>query len=210
MLEEVRARAQTYFDADIAPAHDWYHVERVAALATTLAEEYEVDETVLFAATWLHDIGRAREDRGEIEDHAEWGAREAGEILADGLGARAETVGAVQHCIRAHRFSNDVEPRTREAELLSDADNLDALGAVGIARCFAYGGELGQTLHDPDLPPEADDSTAGATQFNHFHKKILRLPDRMYTEAGRELAEERRAFVVEFLDRFEREVGGEV
>jgi len=64
-------------------------------------------------------------------------------------------------------------------------------------------------MHDPDLPPEADDTAAGATQFNHFHKKILTLPDRMYTDAGREIAEERRAFVVDFLDRFEREVAGD-
>ena len=224
MRDEVRARAETYFDQvssnaerrgsserssdGVSPSHDWHHVERVARLAETLAAEYDVDEDVLFAAVWLHDVGRPKEDRGEIDDHAEWGAEEAGDILAD-LGADAETIDAVQHCIRAHRFSNDVEPRTREAELLCDADNLDALGAVGVARCFSYGGEHGSPMHDPDLPPEADDTAAGATQFNHLHKKLLALPDRMYTEAGRRLAEERAAYVADFADRFEREVAGE-
>ena len=226
MRDEVRERARSYFGGvspnaerrgskdersesfGVSPAHDWQHVRRVARLAETLADEYDVNEQVLFAAVWLHDIGRAKEDRGEIDDHAGWGASEAAEVLSD-LGADPDIVGAVQHCIRAHRYSNDVEPETREAEVLSDADNLDALGAVGIARCFSYGGERGHRLHDPDLPPEADDTAAGATQFNHFHKKILRLPDRMYTEAGRDLAEERKAFVVEFLDRFEREVVGD-
>ncbi|NEU55320.1 HD domain-containing protein [Halorussus sp. MSC15.2] len=224
MRREVRERAETYFDSvsasessrgsserssdGVSPAHDWHHVERVARIAETLTEEYDADEDVLFAAVWLHDIGRAREDRGEIDDHAEWGAREAGEILRD-LGADAETVEAVQHCVRAHRYSNDVEPETREAEILSDADNLDALGAVGIARCFSYGGELGSPIHDPDLPPEADDSPVGETQFNHLHKKVLALPERMYTEAGREVAEERRAYVAEFAERFEREVAGD-
>ncbi|WP_134671140.1 HD domain-containing protein [Halorussus marinus] len=207
MLDEVRERARPYFQR-VAPAHDWHHVRRVARLTETLAGEYDVDETVLFAAVWLHDVGRGREDRGEIDDHAEWGAREAAGILSD-LGADSETVDAVAHCIRAHRYSNDVDPRTREAELLCDADNLDALGAVGVARCFTYGGELGQPIHDPELPPEADDTAAGATQFNHFHKKILSLPDRMYTDAGRALADERQAFVVAFLDRFEREVAGD-
>ncbi|WP_135805906.1 HD domain-containing protein [Halorussus marinus] len=207
MLDEVRERARPYFQR-VAPAHDWHHVRRVARLAETLAGEYDVDETVLFAAVWLHDVGRGREDRGEIDDHAEWGAREAAGILSD-LGADSETVDAVAHCIRAHRYSNDVDPRTREAELLCDADNLDALGAVGVARCFTYGGELGQPIHDPELPPEDDDTAAGATQFNHFHKKILTLPDRMYTDAGRALADERQAFVVAFLDRFEREVAGD-
>lgn len=97
----------------------------------------------------------------------------------------------------------------REAKVLSDADNLDALGAVGLARCFTYGGERGSPIHDPSLPPEADDSAAGATQFNHVHLKLLDLPGRMYTDAGRELAVERAAFVEEFVRRFEREVAGE-
>jgi len=213
MQDEVRERASTYFDG-ASPSHDWHHVQRVARLAETLVEEYEtsnsraVDEDVLFAAVWLHDVGRSKEDRGEIADHAEWGAAEAGRILSD-LGADEATIDAVQHCVRAHRYSNDVEPESLEAKLLSDADNLDALGAVGIARCFAYGGELGQPLHDPDLPPGEDDTPGGATQFNHFHEKILSLPDRMYTDAGRAIAEERREYVVSFLDRFEREVAGE-
>ncbi|WP_135823449.1 HD domain-containing protein [Halorussus ruber] len=208
MIDEVRERARTYFEG-VSPAHDWHHVRRVARLAETLAAEYDVDERVLFAGVWLHDIGRAREDRGEIEDHAEWGAVEAGEILRD-LDADSDTVAAVQHCIRAHRYSNDVEPESREAELLCDADNLDALGAVGVARCFCYGGELGSPMHDPDLPPEEDDSTAGRTQFNHLHKKLLALPDRMYTDAGREIAAERGDYVAAFAERFEREARGEV
>jgi uncharacterized protein len=213
MRDEVRERARTYFDV-VSPAHDWHHVRRVARLAETLADECaadgsDVDENVLFSAVWLHDVGRAKEDRGEIGDHAEWGAAEAGRILAD-LGADPETVEAVQHCIRAHRYSNDVEPETPEARILSDADNLDALGAVGIARVFSYGGELGQPIHDPDLPPEADDSAAGETQFNHVHEKILTLRERMYTDAGREMAEERHEYVAAFVERFEREARGEI
>jgi uncharacterized protein len=208
MRRQVRERARTYFDG-VSPAHDWQHVERVARLAETLAEESDVDDDVLFAAVWLHDIGRAREDRGEIDDHAEWGAVEAAQILAD-LGADPETVEAVQHCIRAHRYSNDVKPETREAEILSDADNIDALGATGIARLFSYGGELGQPIHDPDLSPDGDDSDGGATQLDHLHEKLLSLRDRMYTEAGRELAAERHAYVAEFAARFEREAAGEL
>ncbi|UPV75556.1 HD domain-containing protein [Halorussus limi] len=207
MRDEVRERAETYF-GDVSPSHDWQHVRRVARLAETLADEYDPDEDVLFAAVWLHDIGRAKEDRGEIEDHAEWGATEAADILRD-LGADDDTVEAVQHCIRAHRYSNDVEPETREAEILSDADNLDALGAVGVARTFVYGGELGQPMHDPDLPPEADDTETGETQFNHLHKKVLSLRDRMYTDAGREIAAARSEYVAEFAGRFEREVAGD-
>lgn len=210
MRDEVRDRARSYFEDVTSPAHDWHHVRRVARLAETLAGEVaaDVDETVLFASVWLHDVGRAKEDRGEIDDHAEWGAREAADVLA-ALDADPETIDAVQHCIRAHRYSNDVAPETTEAEILCDADNLDALGAVGIARCFAYGGELGQPIHAPDLPPEDDDSAAGATQFDHLHEKILRLRERMYTEAGRDLAEDRHEYVAEFAERLEREAAGE-
>ncbi|WP_327053271.1 HD domain-containing protein [Halomicrococcus gelatinilyticus] len=206
---DVRERAASYF-GDVAPAHDWQHVRRVAELAETLAAESDrdVDERTLLAAVWLHDVGRSREDRGEIDDHAAWGAAEAERILTD-LGATPDTVAAVQHCVRAHRYSNDVEPETVEAELLCDADNLDALGAVGVARCFTYGGELGQPIHDPDLPLAADDTEAGETQLNHLQKKVLSLRERMYTDPGCAVAEERHAFVESFVERFEREVAGD-
>ncbi|MFC4540961.1 HD domain-containing protein [Halosolutus amylolyticus] len=209
MLEDVRNRARPYFD-DAPPAHDWHHVQRVDALAETLADRHPdpVDERVLHLAVALHDVGRSREDRGEIDDHATWGAREAGEILED-VGADATTIDAVQHCIRAHRYSNDVEPETIEAKLLSDADNLDALGAVGIARVFAYGGELGSPIHDPSVPVAEDETSAGATQYNHIHKKILDLPARMYTDVGRDLATDRAAFVREFVTQFDAETAGE-
>ncbi|WP_226039967.1 HD domain-containing protein [Natrinema sp. DC36] len=209
MLEAVRDRARPYF-ADAPPAHDWHHVRRVEALAETLVERQPepVDERVIRLAVVLHDIGRAREDRGEIDDHAAWGAREAGTILRE-LGAGAGVIERVQHCVRAHRYSNDVEPATLEAKLVSDADNLDALGAVGIARTFAHGGETGSPIHDPARPVAEDDTDGGATQYDHFFEKILDLPERMYTDAGRDLAVDRAAFVREFLERFDREVTGD-
>ncbi|NHN43392.1 HD domain-containing protein [Halorubellus sp. JP-L1] len=213
----VRDAAREYFDG-LSPCHDVQHVRRVVATAKRLADATErgehgpardVDRDVLVAAAWLHDVGRAKESRGEIDDHAAWGASESRTVLRD-LGERDDAfLDAVAHCVRAHRFSNDVEPETLEAELLCDADNLDATGAVGVARVFAYAGEYGNTLHDPDLPPAADDSPAGETSFNHFHKKILELADRTYTPAGRALAADRQAYVEEFLDRFEREARGD-
>lgn len=204
----LRAVARSYFDDELNPAHDWHHVQRVESLAETLLTRTPAaDEGIVRPAVLLHDIGRAREDRGEIADHARWGAQKARELL-DERGFEDDRIDAICHAIRVHRYSNAYEPETLEAELVCDADNLDALGAVGIARCFTYGGELGETIHDPDLPPDADDTTAGATQYNHIHRKILRLTERMYTDAGREIAADRHAFVVDFLDRFDREVDG--
>lgn len=207
MTEDVRDVARSYFES-APPAHDWHHVRRVERLATRLSRRRDVDEGVLDYAVVLHDIGRSREDEGEIDDHAKWGAREARTILGS-AGVGDETIDAVCHCIRAHRYSNDVAPRTPEARILCDADNLDAIGATGIARVFSHGGTNGFTMYDPDLPVSEDDSEAGATSVNHVTKKILTLRDRMYTDAARELADERHAFCETFLDRFEREAAGE-
>ena len=205
--DSLRAVARSYFTDSMSPAHDWHHVQRVGALAERLTAEYAVDERAVELAVWFHDIGRAREDAGEIDDHATWGAREAERVLAE-HGIADERIETVTQAIRAHRYSNAVEPASREAEVLCDADNLDALGAVGIARCFTYGGELGEPIHDPDLPPEEDPTAAGQSQYNHIHKKLLDLPGRMYTDAGREIAADRRAFLEGFLDRFDAEVTG--
>ncbi|UPM44454.1 HD domain-containing protein [Halocatena salina] len=208
MIENIRSIARSYFQPEMNPAHDWFHVQRVEANADRLVGDHpHVDTTCIRLSVLLHDIGRAKEDRGDIEDHAEWGATESARIL-DEHDATEETIDAVSHCIRAHRYSNHVTPETTEAKIVSDADNLDALGAVGIARCFTYGGERGLSIHDPALPPQEDGSPAGTTQFNHLHKKILDLPNRMYTDAGRELAKARREFVEEFTQRFEKETAG--
>ncbi len=209
MLESVRDRARSYFE-ETPPTHDWHHVQRVDRLAETLADCHPepVDDRVLSLAVLLHDIGRSREDRGEIDDHAIWGAREAAEILRE-QDISAETITRVEHCIRAHRYSNDVEPETIEAKLLCDADNLDALGAIGIARVFAYGGELASPIHGPEVPPTADDTPDGQSQYNHLHKKILDLPDRMYTDVGRALAADRGAFVRSFIAQFDAEIDGD-
>ncbi|ELY46746.1 HD domain-containing protein [Natronorubrum sulfidifaciens] len=210
MLETVRTRARPYFE-DAPPAHDWHHVERVETLAETLLERHpqsaSVDDRVVSLAVLLHDIGRNKEDRGEIDDHAIWGGWEAGRIL-EAVGAAPETIEHVKHCIRAHRYSNEIDPETLEAKLLCDADNLDALGAVGIARAFAHGGTLGSPVYDPDVPVAADDTSAGQTQYNHLRKKILDLPDRMYTDVGRELARTRGRFVRTYLEQFEGELNG--
>ncbi|RJT07564.1 HD domain-containing protein [Halococcus sp. IIIV-5B] len=207
--ETVRARAQDYFEG-ASPSHDWHHVQRVEQLAETLlTERNDANEQVLRLATLLHDIGRMREDQGKIDDHAVWGAKEADSILCE-VGLNSTKIEQVHHCIRSHRYSNDVEPQTVEAELLCDADNLDALGAVGIARCFSFGGELGQALYNPEIPIETDETSSGQTQLNHFHKKIFSLPGRMYTEPGRRIAESRESVVKEFVERFKLEAAGEL
>jgi len=206
-LAAIRQEAKSYF-GDGNPAHDWFHVERVYTLGESLANAEEADiETVRLAAL-LHDIGRKAEDEGRIDNHAEWGAETAAGIL-DREGYSTDRIAAVSHCIRAHRYSTAPEPRTIEAKVLSDADNLDALGAIGVARTFTYGAQHNSPIVDPELPPESDSSPVGETSVNHLHKKILQLPDRMYTEAGLDRAQDRHEFVQSYLKQLNGEIRAE-
>jgi len=205
--EKIRETAKSYFD-NVAPSHDWKHVERVEKLSERLAEAENADREIVKLAVLLHDIGRAKEDSGKIVNHAKWGSEEAEKILQErDLGE--EIVKQVKHCIESHRYSKEPEPETLEAKILSDADNLDALGATGIARTFCVCGERKDIIANPETPPEKDDSAEGETSLNHLHKKILNLKDRMYTQTASEIAKERHQFVEKYIDRLEKEIQGE-
>ncbi|MFD1513227.1 HD domain-containing protein [Halomarina rubra] len=202
MLDTLRTRARPFF-AEAAPAHDWHHVERVERLATTLADDHAeaVDRDVLGASVLLHDVGREYEARGEVDDHAVFAAEQTPDLLGDLADER--TVERVVHCVRAHRYSGSLEPATVEARVLCDADNLDAMGAVGIGRTFAHGGTLGEPMHG-----DGEDPRSGG-QLAHLRGKISSLRDRMYTDPGRELAAERHVVVERFIEEFEAELAGE-
>ncbi|MFB6175116.1 MAG: HD domain-containing protein [Candidatus Nanohalobium sp.] len=206
-MEKIRKKAKSFF-GDVKPAHDWKHVRRVENLAEKLAEKEDADKEVVKASVLLHDIGRKKEDEGEIENHAEWGADKAGDIL-EGLGYSEGFIEKVQHCVRSHRYSKMPDPETLEARVLSDADNLDALGATGIARTFSYGGEHGRVIADLELPAEQDEEAGGSNSFNHLQKKILNLKSRVYTDSGLEVAEKRHSYVKDFVERFRAEMRGE-
>ncbi len=203
--EAVRAEARSYFEG-ASPAHDWNHVLRVERLADRLVQDRaDVDESVLELAVYLHDIGRSHEAAGTIDDHAAWGARRTRELLTDW---DPDTVDAVCHCIRSHRYSNDVEPETPAARVLCDADNLDAIGAIGIARAFTHGAEFGQPILDLAGSTAPRTAVEDSTSVEHIESKLLSLRDRMYTDAGRRLAADRHAFVETYLERLERETSG--
>ncbi|WP_457590832.1 HD domain-containing protein [Geoglobus sp.] len=164
--------------------HDSDHVQRVVRIALMIAEHEGGDVEAIRTAAELHDIARSE------ENHAIRGAELAREILVR-MGHSEEFVEKVCHCIAAHSFSSGVEPETLEAKILSDADKLDAIGAIGVARAFMYSGEKGRSIHDT---------------LKHFEEKLLRLKDMMYTETGRRIAEERHRFLSEFYERLRREL----
>lgn len=153
-------------------------------------------------AALVHDLHRVLGD-GTGCDPAETLATVA-EVL-DGAGLDDEQIAAVEHCVAVHDDlafrGEDPEPETIEAEILRDADNLDAMGAVGVARTFAFGGAHGTPLWDP--------AGEDYSQIYHFEDKLLRLREELHTEPARRLAEERYAFLERFLERFLAEWHGE-
>ena len=194
-------------------AHDFDHVLRVLALADRIARAEGADLDVVRAAVLLHDIARAEESETG-EDHALAAARRS-RVLLGQRGAAPELVDAVSEAIKSHRFRTGGPPATLEAQILYDADKLDAIGAIGVARAYAVGGRIGQRLWsdvgsgdrlDPAnpmvLPPEH-------TPVREYVVKLARLKTTLYTAEARRIARGRHRFMVSFFNRLAREVVGE-
>lgn len=163
-------------------SHDDGHTGRVTRTAVWIAQREGADIQVVRKAAELHDIARGQ------PNHAVEGALMAREILR---GYENGFVEQVAHCIESHSFTSGIEPSTPEARALSDADKLDAMGAIGVARAFLYSGEEGRTIEDT---------------LKHFENKLLHLKSRMKTVTGRELAEERHNFLLGFYQTIKEEL----
>jgi uncharacterized protein len=193
--------------------HDFDHILRVLALAERIARVEDADREVVRTAALLHDWGRA-EAQETSRDHAHVAAERAYNYLVR-HGQDPAWTSAVRHAIAAHRFRTQPDPETMEAQVLFDADKLDAIGAIGVARAFAYGGAHNQRLW---APRDAVDRTrwdkAGDTEahtpVHEFVVKLSRIKDRLYTGEGRRIAEERHRYMVAFYDRLDAEVQGEI
>ncbi|MDH5529976.1 MAG: HD domain-containing protein [Paracoccaceae bacterium] len=189
-------------------AHGLAHVERVWLHARTIAHgEGMAPSRVLLAAVYLHDLVHLPKDHPKRAQAAMLSATAAGPLM-DALGMTRAEIAAARHAIEAHSFSGGTEPQTPEAQVLRDADRLEALGAVGIARCFAVSGALGRPLFDEE-DPFARNRTPDDTRFalDHFAVKLLRLPETFLTATGRKLAEDRAAAMRRYLDDLAGELG---
>ena len=207
-LAQVKAFAQRCFDK-ASGSHDWEHTLRVFRLCEMMGPAENADMDVLRIAAYLHDIGRAFQDasNGEV-CHAEKGARMAGPIV-EKLPLTNNQKQNIIHCIRSHRFRNHHKPATTEAKVLFDADKLDAIGAVGVARAFLFAGEVGARLHNPDLDAEnTRPYSVDDTGYREFKVKLCKIKDRMLTAEGRKWARERHAFMHDFFNRFLAEYEG--
>ena len=182
--------------AEDASGHDFYHTLRVYRLAARIAQEEGADMETVQLAALLHDV----DDHKLSPDTAEGQQRAAGFLRSRGM--HEERIREICGIISQISFSrNRVRPTTLEGMCVQDADRLDAMGAIGIARAFAYGGSRGRAIHDPN----GEDSE---TTICHFYDKLLLLKDRMNTESGRKLALERHRYLREFLEEFYGEWDG--
>ena len=205
----VRSVVAERFAAD-SGGHDLAHLDRVARLADRIAQAEGADREIVTTAAYCHDFHRLLE--AETEHAAPIASGACGELVQAALEqAHADpslsepVLECVAFCDR-HRFAGDDAPAPLEARVLSDADNLDAIGAIGIARAFAFGALLGEPMWEPDLEAR-DRYVRGRTSsvIHHFEEKLLRLRDDMLTSTGRAVAGERHRVIADFVDTFRRE-----
>lgn len=202
-------------------AHDLAHTQRVLSLCLALAkDETGIDLDVLIPAVLLHDIARAQEDQdntGQI-DHALLGAEMAEGILRE-LVYETSTIAGIKQCIKSHRYRSGCTPETIEAKILFDADKLDALGAVGIARSFMLAGEHGEVMYsERDLAEYIKENVGENGRIidvsKHasnleFHLKLIKIPQRLYTKQARAIAKQRVELMSEFYRVLQAEIQGE-
>lgn len=213
MLSLEIARAW-YTDED--PVHDFSHIERVYCLAERLAMEEGANIKIVRAAALLHDAKGSTSGQDSRKEHHLASADFAREILT-AEGWEEESIAAVQHCIRAHRFragARDEAPQSLEAKILFDADKLDVIGAIGVARVIAYAVLAGTPIF---TQPSQQFIQTGKEELNEKHStyhefifKLVKIKERMFTRGGKALAEERHAYIVEYYQRLQAEYRGEL
>lgn len=191
--------------------HDWWHIYRVRNIAIQIAARENADLYVVQLAALLHDIADWKFNDGNFSA----GPKLAQEWL-EKLQVGEDIISHVCEIIKGVSFKGagvTAKMSTTEGMVVQDADRLDAIGAIGIARTFAYGGHKGQEIYNPDVRPEWHDSfeeyknCTGST-INHFYEKLLLLKDLMNTETARRMAVERHRYMEQFLDRFYKEWDG--
>lgn len=198
--------------ADAEGGHDWWHIYRVWITARQLAGSEKADGFVVELGALLHDIADSKFHNGDEEI----GPRKAREFLTS-LAVDEEIIVHVENIITNISFKGGKEAqkfKSAELDVVQDADRMDAIGAIGIARTFNYGGHKNREIYNPEVPPnlnmtKEEYKNSTAPTINHFYEKLLLLKDRMNTKAGKAMAERRHAFMHEYLNEFYREWEGE-
>lgn len=204
IVESIAGLVEEKFRND-ATGHDWHHIARVWRTARSIGEAEGADMLQVELGALLHDIADHKFHNHNLEE----GPRQARTLII-GQGGGEELAEKVARIVSEVSFKGagvETPVTSIEAAVVQDADRLDAIGAVGIARAFAYGGSKQRPLYEPDRPPTAhqnfqDYATDKGHTINHFYEKLLLLRDRMQTETGKRMAKERHAFMETFLIQF--------
>ncbi len=210
IIQTVEQQVKEQFENE-GTGHDWFHIDRVRRIALEIQEKEGGNRVVIELGALLHDISDHKFNGGDFE----LGAKVSDQIL-EKLNVDAETINSVASIVKNVSYKGSGEKDTMESlegKIVQDADRIDAIGAVGIARTFAYGGAIGQPIYDPLIPPINNQTKESYVNershtINHFYEKLLLLKDRMHTKTGREIAEERTRFMQDFLNQFYKEWGG--
>lgn len=212
--EELQQKLETILlahDDGSDGSHDVHHARRVLLNAKEIAERGSApaDMHVLTAAAYLHDLVNVPKNSPDRSRASSLSA-EAAEPILESLDFNAEEITATQHAIAAHSFSANIPPESTEAKILQDADRMESLGALGIARTFYTAGRLSSRLFDGDDPFGADrELNDSRFAIDHFKMKLLGLAETMQTEAGKRVAVERTHSMRRFLDDLAAEIGEE-
>lgn len=201
---KIRKEARRYFQG-ACPSHDWSHVERVYNLCEYIGEKENANLYVLQLAALLHDLGRDSEmENPEALDHAKISAEIASGILIE-YNIDEDVTENVLHCISTHRFRKNQKPRTLEAKILFDADKLDCIGAIGVARAYAWAGKQGTKLYSNKsyLGTGYEKQHSPVTEFAF---KLQKVKDRLFTETSRRIAEQRHLFMKMFFEQLKSEL----
>lgn len=188
-------------------AHDMGHLMRVWTNAFAISAREGGDHEILAAAVLLHDCVAVEKNSPQRGQASRLAATRAAELLQQ-MGWAAARIDAVRHAVETHSFSAGIVPESVEARVLQDADRLDAIGAIGVARCFYTAGRMGSGLYDI-ADPRAEHRPLDDASFaiDHFRAKLLKLKDGFQTATGNAMAEERTRRIAEFLVLFEQEIG---
>jgi uncharacterized protein len=195
--------------ANAEAGHDWFHIDRVYKNAVAINKIEQADDLVVALAALLHDIADAKFNNGDEEI----GPRVAGEFLST-LEIAPQIIEHVQQIIRNLSYKSSlglITFQSKELDVVQDADRLDAIGAIGIARAFTYGGYKNRILYDPEIKPQLNMTkeeykNSTSPTINHFYEKLLLLKDLMKTDEGRKIAKQRHDFMLTYLDQFYSEV----
>lgn len=195
VIERVEKRVKEILSGE-STGHDWYHIDQVRKTALQIAEKEGGDKEIIELTALVHDVG----------DHKFFASKDEGQRITNKVleecGVSVEVREKVMDIVTTMSFSTGKIPESLEGKIVQDADRVYALGAIGIARAFAFGGKKDRLIHDPSQPRDFPST------LNHFYDKLLLLKDKMNTATGKEIASGRHAYMEDFLEQFYSEWEG--